>query len=371
MLSKEIGLVAIAAIVLAWAHWAIMQPTQRRRALGAIVLALLCAGIYFAWRAMVLGTPASGLTGALPLGSAIAKGLVDWLHQAPSYFSYWPRLGFVARALVIAALAPIIFFATWRQRDGWRGDLVPLLCGACLIVLPALLQAPVAALNAQPLGIGESSVEAAMQSRLYYFSIGGLAMLFAGGIADIWNTRIARNVLTVALAVCVAAFAWVSRETAVAYAVTTAASRPLAQAVAAAVDRAAPAGGARCRIVVLGVQPPPEWSIYVSTDSIAKALTSDVDRVGRCVIESDAVTYFNLMRGDANPADASPYTPRTANGRPIPWLRVGDMTAAYLDPPANAEPTALAGIAFLRYENGAFTDVTVDVASGRVPVALR
>jgi hypothetical protein len=104
---------------------------------------------------------------------------------------------------------------------------------------------------------------------------------------------------------------------------------------------------------------------------MAKALTSDVDRVGRCVIESDAVTYFNLMRGDANPADASPYTPRTANGRPIPWLRVGDMTAAYLDPPANAEPTALAGIAFLRYENGAFTDVTVDVASGRVPVALR
>jgi hypothetical protein len=122
---------------------------------------------------------------------------------------------------------------------------------------------------------------------------------------------------------------------------------------------------------VLGIEPPPEWSTYVSIDSIAKALTTDVDRVGRCFVESDYVTYFNLMRGDAHPADAMPYTPRGASGRPIAWLRIGDMTTAYLDPPANTDAATLAGLVFLRYQNGAFTDVTGDVASGRIKAALR
>ena len=209
-----------------------------------------------------------------------------------------------------------------------------------------------------------------MQSRLYYFSIGGLAIAFAAGIGFVWNDApIRRALLTAALVVPSAAFAWVSYETAAAFADTARASRAMAQAIAEAVDRAATP--ASCRIVVLGVEPPPEWSIYVSTDSIAKALAADIDRVGRCFIESDYVTYFNLMRGEVNPADALPYSPRIASGRPIPWLRVGDMTSAYLDPPANADAATLEGIVFLRYENGAFADVTGDVASGRIAVALR
>jgi hypothetical protein len=245
-----------------------------------------------------------------------------------------------------------------------------LMCGVCLFVVPAILQAPVAAMNAVPLRADASAVEAAMQSRLYYVSIGGLAMLFAGGIGRFWNVQAARVALTVVLLFSVAAFAWVSRDSAVAFAATTNASRPLAEAVAAAVDRAA-AHDARCRIVVLGLQPPREWGIYVSADSIAKALTTDPDRVGRCFVESDYPTFFNLMRGDANPADASPFTPRGANGRPVPWLRVGDMTSAYLDPPPNADAGTLAGIVFLRYENGAFVDVTDEVVSGRMPATLR
>ena len=109
----------------------------------------------------------------------------------------------------------------------------------------------------------------------------------------------------------------------------------------------------------------------MSIDSVAKALTTDVDRVGRCFVESDYVTYFNLMRGDADPVDASPYLPRNANGRPIPWLRIGGMTSAYLDPPADADTATLAGIVFLRYENGVFADVTDEVASDRTTVTLR
>ena len=74
----------------------------------------------------------------------------------------------------------------------------------------------------------------------------------------------------------------------------------------------------------------------------------------------------------------SPLSSRPARGpwrrvtvSPIPWLQVGDMTTAYVDPPPSDDAATLAGIVFLRYENGAFTDVTADVASGRLPVTLR
>ncbi|HVV95526.1 MAG TPA: hypothetical protein VHC92_00150, partial [Rhodanobacteraceae bacterium] len=118
-------------------------------------------------------------------------------------------------------------------------------------------------------------------------------------------------------------------------------------------------------------EPPPEWSVYVSIDSVAKALGADPDRVGRCFVEADYVTYFNLMRGEANHADAAPYTPRVAEGQPLGWLHIGEMTAAYLDPPATTDAAALDGIVFLRYRNNAFEDVTADVTAGRLPIVLR
>ena len=211
-----------------------------------------------------------------------------------------------------------------------------------------------------------------MQSRLYYFSIGGLAIVLAAASARVRSdARIFRVLSTMALAVPVVAFGWLSRESAAAFAARTAASRPLAESIATAVDRAATAGGARCRIVVLGVAPPPEWSLFVSADSIAKALSANPDRIGRCFVEADYPTYFNLMRSDATPADAEPYVPHAVDGRAIDWLRLGDLKVAYLDPPATVESGTLDGIVFLRYIDGALVDVTDDVIAGRIPVSLR
>lgn len=373
LLSKETALAAAVAVGGVWLRAARFDATIRRESLRACAALVAVVLVFFAWRTAVLGTVTSGITGDASIAGAFARGFAAWCAHLLDYLAFGARSGIVLAIVAAAYVLLELERLTRGRRDAdspasARVDV--LMCGVCLFVVPAILQAPVAAMNAVPLRADASAVEAAMQSRLYYFSIGGLAMLFAGGIARFWNRRAASAVLTVVPGICVGAFAWVSHDAAVAFAATTDASRPLAEAVAAAVDRAA-MQGARCRIVVLGLQSPPEWDIYVSPDSIAKALTSDPDRVGRCFVESDYPTFFNLMRGDANPADAAPYTPRGANGRPVPWLRVGDMTSAYLDPPAHADASTLAGIAFVRYENGAFVDVTADVASGRIPVALR
>jgi hypothetical protein len=370
MLCKEIGLVAIAAIVLAWTHWAIVEPTQRRRALFAIGLALLCAGLHFGWRAAVLGTPASGLTGAVPLGTAIAKGLADWLHQAPGYFSYWTRLGFTARVLLVAALLAIVL-STWRQRAGWRDDVAPLLCGACLLLLPALLQAPVAALNAQPLGIGESVVEAAMQSRLYYLGIAGAALILAVMLDRVRRVGVGVRwpMLAAFAAFALFALAGSARQDARSFAQRSSHNARIAHAAIAAVDALA-LPDAPCHVVFLGIEPPPEWGIFVSMDSVVKALDADPSRVAHCWFHADYPTWFFLQPSPVGAAAAAPYPPLRLDGREVPWLRIGAVTLAYLQAPAPPGPDDRSHMRYLRWNGTRFDDVTVDVAEGRLPVGI-
>jgi len=258
-----------------------------------------------------------------------------------------------------------------RERNGASSrNPALLLCGVCLFALPALLQAPVVALNATPLRGDVSAVEAAMQSRLYYLSIGGGAIVLSVFLRRVLSaaTR-SSNILASALLVAACVCAWVSRESATDFAHRTVAPKAMAEAAASAVDRLAPSA-TRCHVVLLGVQPPPEWGVYVSMDSVVKALSPDLARVERCFIHSDYATYFYLMGRDASPSDASPYQPHEFEGKPLGWLHVGDAVVAYLDPPATLDASTLRDMTFLRYENGSFRDVTDDVVEGRIAVHL-
>jgi hypothetical protein len=226
------------------------------------------------------------------------------------------------------------------------------------------------ALNAAPLRGDVSAVEAAMQSRLYYLSIGGGVIVLSTLLRRVLSeTRVSR-ILLVALVVAACVFGWVSRESATEFARRTAAPKAMAEAAVSAVDRLATTA-TRCHVVLLGVEPPPEWSIYVSMDSVVKALSPDLERVERCFIHSDYVTYFYLLGRETPPADAAPYRAHEFAGRPLGWLHVGNAAVAYLDPPATVDAATLRNMTFLRYENGVFRDVTDDVAEGRVAVQLR
>jgi hypothetical protein len=226
------------------------------------------------------------------------------------------------------------------------------------------------ALNATPLRGDASAVEAAMQSRLYYLSIGGVTILLSVLLRRVLSAKRASKILLSALIVAACVFGWVSRESATEFAKRTSSSRALAEAATSTIDRLTPTA-TRCHIVLLGVEPPPEWSIYVSMDSVVKALSPDLERVERCFIHSDYVTYFYLMDSEVTPTDATPYRPHEFEGRALGWLHIGDAVVAYLDPPATVDSATLRGMMVLRYENGAFRDVTDDVAEGRVAVPLR
>jgi hypothetical protein len=376
LLSKETALTLIAAIGLMWLRWAWSERAHRANAIRALVALACVTAAFIAWRWLVLGTAASGLIGETSLVSAIGKGFADWFWYLAGYLSFWPRLDAVERFIITASalgLAGCIVFAS-RGRDSAQTrsrSMDLLICGFCLFALPAVLQAPVVALNAAPLRADVSAVETAMQSRLYYPSIGGAAILLSVLVHRVLSASAALKFPTIGmLAFAAGLFGWVSRESAIEYASRTTLPRTMAQAAAAAVDML-DLPETHCHIVLLGAEPPVEWSIYVSMDAVVKALTANPHKVDRCFIHSDYVTYFNLMGSSATLADAAPYVPHDASGAQVPWLHVGDAVIAYLDPPRRSDVETTRGMLFLRYEGGVFRDVTADVIDGRLSVDLR
>lgn len=376
MLCKEIGLVGLAVLVFLWLRWAWRDPGRRRQAAVACALALGCAACWLGWRAAVLGTASSHLTGALPVGSAIAKGLVAWSQQAPGYLSFLARLGrsqCILLAVAAGAFVAATIVALWRPNPlanpGRRGDLA--WCGASLLLLPALVQAPVAALNAAPLDAAMSAIEAAMQSRLYYLGIAGAAIVlavFLSALRERAPTRL-RAVFVLAPAIVAMVFGLASREAAQAFAQRSVGISAVARDAVAAVEKL-DLPVSNCNVVFLGIQPPPEWSAFVSMDSVVKALAPDLARVGHCWFHTEAVTYFQLQSAPASASDAAPYRPLVAQGHVVPWRTLGDLTIAYLRAPAAMSPEELAQMKFLLYRDGRFDDVGAQVVAGSLAVDL-
>jgi len=365
LLSKETALAGAAAIGMVWLRTAWADRARRGQALRAVGALVVLVLLFFAWRTAVLGTLGSGLAGDAPLVDALGRGFADWIANLPGYLLLSSGTGSVLQAAIVAALMIVLVALAAGLGDDERrpfslGAIDLLVCGACVFVLPAVLQAPVAALNAAPFRADASAVETAMQSRLYYLSFAGLALALGAAVGRVWSdTRVPRAAVATAFAIGMGVAAWISHGHAAAFAARTSVPRAMAVGVAAAVDRIATARD-RCDVAVLGSERPPEWAIYVSMDSVTKALSTNIERTGRCFVHADYPTFFNLMRGDATPTGAWPYTPHENQGHPVPWLHVGDLVAAYLDPPVNADAN---GVVFLRYENGAFVETAADPAA--------
>ena len=377
MLSKEIGLSVVVAMSLLWMRWAWVEPACRARAARALALTWLIAATYLVWRWHVLGTASSGLAGAMPMHQLIAKGLLDWLQQAPGYWSFWMRLDALQRgALVIGVgvltAGVVAACASRRAREVLKCYAELSICGLGLLLLPALLQAPIAALNAAPLTATVSVIESAMQSRLYYLGLAGAAIVLAAFATAAWHvaaTKI-RRISVAGIALCAIAFAAASHHNAHAFAKRSVEISAVARAAVTAVS-ALDLPSSRCHVVFLGVDPAPEWSLYVSMDSIVKALSPELARVRHCYFHSNYVTYFHLLGGRVDLAGVSPYRPIEDSGVVLPWRRIGDLTIGYLQLPETASANDLAQMTFLSYRDGRFVNVSGDVAAGRLVVHPR
>ena len=375
MLSKEIGLTAIAASIVLWTHWCTTSSTHRRPALTAIGLALAAAGFFFLWRWSVLGTLSSGITGAIPLNQAFTAGVVHWIQQAPGYLSFAPRTHAWIVVLSVASLlvACASLYVGTRASEAvsrYRTDTGILLCGLTLFAAPIFLQAPIAAFGSS-LASSMSAIESGMQARLYYLQIAGGLFTVAAIVAPAWRRSPieTRRISAVAFCVLIAISAALAHRNARAFAHRSTEISDVARKAVAVVDRLSIPQD-RCHIAFLGYAPASEWDVFVSMDSIVKALSADLPRVAHCWIHSNVRTYMYLQKAPTGASDAVPFVALQSNGRTLPWRIVGDLEFAYAIPPPEPTPADFLGMPFFQFRDGQFVDVTQQIQDGSLPFVI-
>ncbi|MFW5927262.1 MAG: hypothetical protein ACOCSR_04345, partial [Wenzhouxiangella sp.] len=122
-----------------------------------------------------------------------------------------------------------------------------------------------------------------------------------------------------------------------------------------------------CHALFLDVPTPPEWEIYVSMDSVIKALHPDLDEVGHCFFHADYHTFFHLLDGPVEPRELAPFQPLVFDDAPLDPVTIGDMTTVYLRHPERLDSDAIESLVVLRHEAGTFNPSTV--RPGEWPIA--
>ena len=362
LLSKESGAIAVVGAALVIGDAALGNRMRwRRAALGFGAIGLVGVG-YVIWRRAILGPATNAITGDGSLVETLARGSLLWWQHLGAYVGASTRVPLLAVAALVIVL--VMIAASWqRSSQKNRGVAHSLaLVALAVIVLPGILQSPITVLTAVPATAGMSPVELGMQARLYYTACCGFALLLALGIEIVRNHRKQLVVpAVVSLFVLVGIAAVSSHSLARAHAQR---SLTIAAPARGVVDYIAahPLPQTRCRVVILGYQPPPEWANVTPLDSVIKALVPDLDRVSSCLFANEHKTYIHqFAAGRVTPGDLEPWRPRLHAGQAMPWLHVGGLEIAYLDPPAQLTATDRADILFLAIDADHVIDVSAAV----------
>lgn len=365
-LGKELGIVGAAAVfaAVACAPRACVATRQRMAALAAI------AGLTLAWlayRHLMLRLPGGGGSVHLPALVAFASGFCNWLRAGAVYLFADPRAP--RWAIVCVALATALWLAAAllarRAATGSRPRPHVTATLLVLILLPGLVQAPVAAKHLVA-GIGADMFffNLIVPSRFFHLALAGLicALMAITTAQPASRSRTALRLSTLGIALAVIALAPLSRSIARDYAAGTQAPAAAFSAVETALDRAAlPQRG--CQIYFLRTSA--LWGFAGYSDAIAKGLAADPERLAHCLVSTErpAWTYF-VRRGSVQADDARPLHPLAFAGTPFPSLEIGDLQTLYFTMGDDMRTALPDSAIFLEYRDGAFVDVSAAVRSG-------
>lgn len=363
LLAKELGVVAPAvafsAIILA--PRTSMSQLRRWAALAAIAALTLS---WLAYRHAVL-TPIGNVPPMLPGIAVFAQGFVAWLKAACIFILIDPRASpWSLIALVFAVLIWLIGVCTaFRPACGapWRWHIAAAL--AVLILLPGLVQAPVAASHLA--GIGEQTFwfHLVVASRFFHLALAGLiCALMLATPEDQLPSSVGTQLIRAGVALAIIAEAPIAHAIAHVYASGTRAQTAALMALETALDRnVIPAQ--HCQIYFLQTASLAGFSGY--SDAIAKGLSAQPERIAHCLISTERApwTYF-VRSGSITTADFFPLHPLKFAGNVVPTLTIGDLQIRYFTMGTNLQAALPAEALFFEYRDGAFLDVGAAVRSG-------
>jgi len=336
-LSKEIGLIGGAAVFVLFQHWAWTERESFWPAQRASLLCVIVALGFLAWRSAVLGTGGSDIVGGDRLLESLGEGMMRWFALAPGYLSFRSQLTWPVGIPTLMALLVVISLLPLAARSDHSGETPQpawpvVLIGLGLLLLPALLQAPVVRLNGVALSADISSVEAAMQSRLFFMSLAGLTLI-AATLLD-WTIKAKSGLqwraLLLASLAAVVVLGTGAHQQARSFAEISRNNAHLARQALDLASRYDWPESAPCHLVIEGISPPPEWSIFVSMDSVIKALYPDLEAIDHCFIHANYPTFFHLISSEHATAQAAPFKARQHAGGPLARRHLGGLTIVHL-----------------------------------------
>lgn len=374
-MAKETAIVgafaACALIALPNRAWP-LEARQRWLAVFAIVVLI---GAWLGYRAALLMNPQNLLLNTAPLVTIFTKGISLWLRIGFEFLTADPqRSTWMTLMLAAAALLLIAATASIARREGWKphawGVAAALLV---LVLLPGPVQAPIVSVSTADLTGKTFWFDVIGYSRLYYMSLAGLItglMLLTTPSAPHApgdpSARRATMAAGVALALMLVASVPASHALAHDYARRTREQiAPLVAAHAAIARLELPPH--RCQIYLLDTQS--IWGMDNIGDATIKASSPAPARLEHCLVLTERAPWGNFLRtGSMAPGDYEPLRVLKYQGKPIPWLVLGDFEAAYLNLDSDIDARAIGGAFFLEYRNGAFVDVSAQVRDGTRPV---
>ncbi|MGB4860533.1 MAG: glycosyltransferase family 39 protein [Dokdonella sp.] len=370
LLSKESGVIAVVGAALLIGEAALAHRIVWQRAMVGIVAVGLVGIVYVVWRHDMLGSGGNVISGLGSLIETLTRGTALWWRQLGGYLAAGLSTWIVVFALLVAVVA-VIACVIRSDRELRAEELRrPILLAAiAFLFLPGVLQAPIAVLNSIAASADMSAVELGMQARLYYTGCVGLAMLLALLVDS--SGRTPRRIINVGLFVLAAVAGVATHRIAASHAQR---STAIAKQPVAVVDYVAshPLPAERCRVVILGYQPAPEWATVTPLDSVIKALAPDLDKVSDCLFANEHHTYIHQFAADrVTPADLLPWRPRVIRDQLVPWLEIGGLVVAYLDPPSEFSTFDRDEILFLAIDGDSVTDVSAAVRDGTRVVNLQ
>jgi hypothetical protein len=369
---KEIAVVgalaACALIALPNRDW----PLTRAQRWPAVAAVLLLVVAWLGYRAALMTNPQNSLLRLDSLAAMFARGIALWFRVGYDYFIVDPReapwmIAMQALGAVLIALAIVVAARTARSSPRAYGLAAAIVI---LLLLPGPTQAPVVSIFVSAVGAARGWFNMAIESRLYHISLAGLIvalMLLTTRAAPAAADRSFRRVdLLVAAGLALMMTAWIPASHALAHDYASRTRQQIAplQAVHAALARLE-LPSRRCQIYLLDATS--LWGFAGSGDATVKATTPDLGRLEHCLVLTERTPWGSFMRSGSL-QDYSPLRVLTNEGKPVPWLELGDFELAYLNLDADIDARSIDGAIFLDYRDGTFHDVSADVRSGARPV---
>src|SRR5580765_2543988 len=366
LLSKELGIVAAAAAAaaIAFAPRARLDAKRRALALGAIAALTLA---WLAYRRAMLSVPGGDGAAHLPALAAFANGFCNWLRAGAVYLFADPRaprwavvgISFTTAAWLAAALLARRNAANSPPRLHVAAALL------VLILLPGVIQAPVAAKHlAAGIGADPFFFNLIVPSRFFHLALAGLfaALALITTPQRVTAASPALRLSTAGILLALVALVPLSRHIAHDYAEgTNKQAAAFAAAETALAQAALPQHG--CQVYFLRTSA--LWGFAGLSDSIAKGLATQPERLAHCLVstEQPAWTYF-VRRDSVQPDDYRPLHPLEVAGKPFPVLEIGDTQALYFTMGEDLRTAPPASAIFLEYRDDRFVDISAAVRSG-------